>query len=77
MYQLRINLNIIWILIFKSPFITGFFNNDFSSSGVELLDPDKELIKTVDLLGREGVFEGFLVDVFDDGTVLKKYIIKQ
>ena len=55
---------------------TFFFNNDFSSSAIESFTLDKELIKTVDVLGREGVSDGLLIDIFNNGTVVKKYIIK-
>ena len=54
---------------------TFFLNNDFSSSFIEFGNSDKKLIKTVDLLGRKGGNRGFLIDVFDDGSFVKKYII--
>ena len=51
-------------------------NNEFNSSDIEIINPVKHLVKTVDLLGREGTQLGFLIDCFDDGTYIKKYVIE-
>ena len=37
---------------------------------------EKSLIKTVDILGRESLGKGFYLNIYDDGSVEKKYIIK-
>ena len=36
----------------------------------------KQLLKTTDLLGREASKKGFQLQIYDDGTVKKKYLIK-
>ena len=36
----------------------------------------KNLITTVDILGRETTKKGFQLHIYDDGTVEKKYLIK-
>tara|TARA_Y100000994_G_C15680697_1_gene437585 strand:- start:27 stop:1472 length:1446 start_codon:yes stop_codon:yes gene_type:complete len=36
----------------------------------------RKLIKTIDILGREATNKGFQLQIYDDGTVEKKYIIK-
>ena len=51
-------------------------NNEFTSSDIEIINPVKHLVKTVDILGREGTQLGFLIDCFDDGSYIKKYVIE-
>ena len=36
----------------------------------------KSMIKTIDLLGRETINKGFQLQIYDDGSVKKKYLIK-
>jgi hypothetical protein len=36
----------------------------------------RELIKTTDILGRDTNSKGFNIEIYDDGTVEKKYVIK-
>ena len=46
---------------------------------VELNTPEsiqKNLLKTIDLLGRETTNKGFNIEIYDDGSVEKKYLIK-
>ena len=38
--------------------------------------PEKKLIKIINILGQETSQSGLNVNVFDDGSVEKKYIIK-
>ena len=39
-------------------------------------NPSKSLIKVVDILGRETSNKGFNIEIYDDGSVEKKYLIK-
>jgi len=36
----------------------------------------KKIIKVLDFLGRERTSKGFQLEIYDDGTVKKKYIVK-
>ena len=42
----------------------------------EIPNKKKQLITTVDILGKETTNKGFQLHIYDDGTVEKKYIIK-
>jgi len=42
----------------------------------ETNDGNKKLIKVMDLLGREANQKGFNIEVYDDGSVNKKYVIE-
>ena len=44
------------------------------SSSIESLDPNKLIIKSTDILGRESSSKGLHMEIYDDGTVEKKYI---
>ena len=35
------------------------------------------LVKTIDILGRETQKKGFNIEIYDDGSVQKKYIINK
>ena len=60
--------------------------NDVNENGIcdedenNVLVPDlsncKRLVKTIDILGREDAHSGFKIDVYNDGTFEKKYLIK-
>ena len=34
------------------------------------------LIKTIDILGRDANSKGFNIEIYDDGSVEKKYVIE-
>lgn len=36
----------------------------------------KSIIKTTDLLGRDAAQKGFKIEIYDDGSVEKKYVIE-
>ena len=44
--------------------------------GIEEHSTNKELIKIVDILGRETINKGFYIEIYDDGSVKKKYILE-
>ena len=44
------------------------------SSSIESLDQNKLIIKSIDILGRESSSKGLHMEIYDDGTVEKKYI---
>jgi len=53
-----------------------FFANNEQSSYIELSVLDKQLIRTIDLLGRVGLVEhGVCIYIYDDGSVEKKFLI--
>ena len=61
---------------FMIQYPTFSSNNDNISGNVELLDMDKNIIKTLDFLGREiRVRSGLVFDVYDNGTCKKYFII--
>ena len=47
-----------------------------ASSYSKTLTINKNLIKTIDILGRETTNKGFQLHIYDDGSVEKKYLIK-
>ena len=55
---------------------SGDFANNEQSSYIELSILDKQLIRTIDLLGRVGLVEhGVCIYIYDDGSVEKKFLI--
>ena len=65
----------IWNFVSKYN-TTGLINCNITSSS-ECLVIDKKLIKTIDLLGREAnKNKKFVLHIYDDGTVEKKYLIE-
>ena len=38
-----------------------------------VVDKNKKLIKTIDILGRENVKSKFYIELYDDGTIIKNY----
>ena len=52
------------------------FNNDLIFSQTENNKDVKKIIKKIDLLGREGVEKGLFIEIFNDGSVVKKYSIQ-
>jgi len=38
---------------------------------------NKDLLKITDILGRETTNKGFNIEIYDDGSVEKKYLMKQ
>ena len=58
--------------------IWSFFSQFLSTNNSSILyfNKSKCLVKRVDLLGRETTNKGFQLEIYDDGSVEKKYIIK-
>ena len=54
----------------------GFIDDEscIYSSSIESLNQNKFIIKTIDMLGRKSSKKGFHMEIYDDGTVEKKYI---
>ena len=48
-------------------------NSIISENSISL---NKQIIMTVDILGRETTNKGFQLQIYDDGSVEKKYLIK-
>ena len=44
------------------------------SSSTESLDQNKLIIKSIDILGRQSNSKGLRMEIYDNGTVEKKYI---
>ena len=60
--------------IIQSP--TYAFNNNLLSSHLEQINSNKYVIKQIDLLGRDNTQSiGFVVNLYNDGSVEKKFII--
>ena len=55
---------------------TDFEGNVTSTNIIETPTINKNLITTVDILGREATNKGFQLYIYDDGSVEKKYLIK-
>tara|TARA_B100000902_G_C26945712_1_gene733276 strand:+ start:105 stop:746 length:642 start_codon:yes stop_codon:yes gene_type:complete len=53
----------------------GFIECEHSMS-IQSLYNNKQIIQTIDILGRETTNKGFQLEIYDDGTVEKKYVIK-
>ena len=51
-------------------------NSCENNSLIQEIPPQKHLIKTIDILGRETTNKGFQLHIYDDGSVEKKYLIK-
>ena len=49
---------------------------DSSPTSINEFDSNKILIKTLDIFGREANKSGFYIEIFNDGSVEKKYILK-
>ena len=49
---------------------------DCFNTSIEEMPTNKNLLKTIDLLGREVTKKGFQLEIFDDGSVNKKYLLK-
>ena len=55
----------------------GLLENNFCSySALENLEINKKLIKVIDVLGRNSNRKGFFIEIFDDGSINKKYLLK-
>tara|TARA_B110000444_G_scaffold173955_1_gene162689 strand:- start:1 stop:1398 length:1398 start_codon:yes stop_codon:yes gene_type:complete len=57
----------------------GILNENCVCLGSSIIDEmliSKNLIKTIDVLGRESTNKGLQLHIYDDGTVEKKYLIK-
>ncbi len=61
---------------FVSQYNTSGLINCNISSSLESLTVHKNLIKTIDILGRETASKGFQLYIYDNGSVKKKYLIK-
>ena len=59
---------------FNWDIIDGGYNCDGVSIDEESIN--KNLITTIDILGRETNNKGFQLHIYDDGSVEKKYVIK-
>tara|TARA_B100000579_G_C22842476_1_gene862390 strand:- start:1 stop:1599 length:1599 start_codon:yes stop_codon:yes gene_type:complete len=55
---------------------TDSFGNANYISIDDPLDVSKKLITTIDVLGREAANKGLQLEIYDDGSVEKKYLIK-
>ena len=64
----------IWSFVSKYN-TTGLINCNLSSSPESAIF-HKNLITTIDLLGRKTTNKGFQLHIYDDGSVEKKYLIK-
>ena len=51
-------------------------NSCENNSFIQELSTNKVLLKIIDILGKETTGKGFNIEIYDDGTVEKKYIIK-
>ena len=57
----------------------GLYNDSCECVGIISIDElknSKTLIKVVDILGRETANKGFNIEIYDDGSVEKRYIIE-
>jgi len=62
---------------FVIQFPTFSFNNDNASGTIELSDLSSQIIKTIDVLGREvDIRSGFIVDLYSNGHCQKYFIHK-
>ncbi len=62
--------------IFKQKTIIYCVDNNCFESNVEKLEKNKNPLRTVNILGKESQNKGFQLQIFDDGSVEKKYLIK-
>ena len=49
--------------------------SDCSETSIEEIFNKKSLLQTIDILGRETTNKGFNIEIYDDGSVEKKYLI--
>ena len=60
--------------------IYGTYNEDcicvYNNSSVQGLTRIKTLIKKVDLIGRDMITNGFMIEIYDDGSIEKKIVIE-
>ena len=54
----------------------GGLDEDCNETEIEEFLSTKSIIKTTDILGREKNSKGFNIEIYDDGSVDKKYIIE-
>jgi len=55
----------------------GLLENSFCAyNSLHYFNPNKKLIQVVDVLGRNTSNNGFYIEIYDDGTVKKKYLLK-
>ena len=59
----------IWRFFSEMSILEGSFVEEFNTS-------DKKLIQIADILGRENPETNFQLNIYDDGSVEKKYLIK-
>ena len=53
-----------------------YFSENCNETEIEEYLSDKNLVKTTDILGKEAENKGFQLQIYDDGSVEKKYIVK-
>jgi len=53
-----------------------FISYSCDNSNIDEVDKNRNLLKTTDLIGREHPSKGLQVEIFDNGDVIKKYILK-
>ena len=63
----EINLIVQWVF-------EGALNNNTNT--VELISPQKTISRTINIFGQETTNKGFQLEIYDDGSVEKKYLIK-
>ncbi len=55
----------------------SLINSEASLTNNEIISGDRNIISKVDILGRDIIIKhGFYIEIYDDGSVEKKYIIK-
>ena len=64
-----------------NSFLFGFdsqhyFSNNCSETTIEESTTNKEVLKITDMLGRDTNNKGFNIEIYDDGSVEKKYVIE-
>jgi sugar lactone lactonase YvrE len=53
-----------------------FIEVDCDNVTIPEIQHERSLIKTIDILGRETTQKGFKLEIYDDGSVEKKYLLK-
>jgi len=62
---------------FAAEEIWNFFSPSINNTSIdEQINTNKEIIKRIDLLGRDSNQKGFSIDVYDDGGIKKKYVVE-
>ena len=69
------NIQFAYFDIKQNEFVALTFNN-CDGLNVDEESINKSLITTIDILGRETTNKGFQLEIYDDGSVEKKYVIK-